>query len=195
MELIWLGLAGGYIYSVVVCFQKGKKVFGWLGVGAIIVPLAPILIWFPLVGSLRRAKPDSRWVEAPNVMAPKPTTAIASTAGGADEARIVKAFLDRAVRAGAVTSDVRESLLHFLHQPDLTGQVRVAKTPVADPRPEPPVPPKPVPAAPPPRPPAPARLPAAVPQASRKPPPKREPSQLMVQVRKAWDEVSSEMAV
>ncbi len=61
LALIGIAFVGGYIYSVYVCFTKGKKVFGWLGVGAIVWPFAPVLVWFPLVGSLRSAKPDSTW--------------------------------------------------------------------------------------------------------------------------------------
>ena len=60
MEIILIGLLGFYIYEIYVCFQKGKTVFGWLGIGAVILPLAPILVWFPLAGSLRAAKPGSR---------------------------------------------------------------------------------------------------------------------------------------
>lgn len=53
--LIFIGL---YIYAIVVCFQKGKTTFGWLGIAGL---LLPILDWFAIVGAIRLAKPDSRW--------------------------------------------------------------------------------------------------------------------------------------
>lgn len=208
VELIWLALAGGYIYSVVVCFQKGKKVFGWLGIGAIILPLAPLLIWFPLTGSLRRAKPDSTWAEESAPTAPLPPMGIASTfgaeshpsepVGDAESALIVRAFLQRAARAGTVTDDVRDRLLDFLEEPEIDTRHEISGTRVAAFPSEPEVAttkPELGPLAPLPPRRAPVRPLPAVPKPSRTPAAERHPSRMVVHARKAWDEVSSEMAV
>ena len=49
------------IFAGVVCFQKGKNVFGWLGIAGLIPPLAPFLAPMAVVGALRIAKPNSAW--------------------------------------------------------------------------------------------------------------------------------------
>lgn len=61
VPLTLLSLTVAYIVSVAVCFSKGKLVFGWLGIVGFMPPFAPILIWFPIVGALRLAKPESSW--------------------------------------------------------------------------------------------------------------------------------------
>ena len=57
--LIVLGLI--YVTCIVVCFMKGKAGFGWLGIAAVIAPIAPLVAWFPIIGTIRLAKPDSSW--------------------------------------------------------------------------------------------------------------------------------------
>jgi hypothetical protein len=62
-----MDLAPQLIFSLVsvVCsfisFQKGKTGFGLIGLVGIIPPLAPVVVWFPLAGALRYAKPESSW--------------------------------------------------------------------------------------------------------------------------------------
>jgi hypothetical protein len=51
----WIGL---YVWTVVVCFQKGKSGFGMLGIAAVIIPFVG---WLPFIGAMRLAKPSSPW--------------------------------------------------------------------------------------------------------------------------------------
>ena len=60
MEVIWIVLGVLYVIAIFTCFQKGKPVFGWLGLSAVTVVLAPVVVWFPIVGALRPAKPGSQ---------------------------------------------------------------------------------------------------------------------------------------
>jgi hypothetical protein len=48
-------------FAGVVCLQKGKNVFGWLGIAGLIPALAPFLAPIAVVGALRIAKPNSAW--------------------------------------------------------------------------------------------------------------------------------------
>ncbi|HEX9658687.1 MAG TPA: hypothetical protein VGA18_00240, partial [Rhodothermales bacterium] len=49
------------VFAGAICFQKGKNVFGWLGIAGLIPPLAPFLAPIAVVGALRTAKPNSAW--------------------------------------------------------------------------------------------------------------------------------------
>ncbi len=49
------------IFAGVVCFQKGKNLFGWLGIAGLVPPLAPFLAPIAVVGALRIARPNSAW--------------------------------------------------------------------------------------------------------------------------------------
>ena len=60
-RVLILGLVAGYISLIVVSFRKGKVGFGWIGVVGLFPLLTPFLGWFPLVGALTYAKPDSNW--------------------------------------------------------------------------------------------------------------------------------------
>ncbi len=52
------GLIGLYVWLVIICFLKGKPVFGIIGMFTGIVPFAG---WCLFCGSIRIAKPNSRW--------------------------------------------------------------------------------------------------------------------------------------
>lgn len=55
-------LAAAYIASIVICFRKGKPVFGAIGIaGAVFFPIIFVFGWFPVIGAIRIAKPDSAW--------------------------------------------------------------------------------------------------------------------------------------
>ena len=61
---MWVTLgvvAAAYITAVVVCFQKGKVGFGVLGVLGLVPAATLLLMWFPIIGALRLARPDSMW--------------------------------------------------------------------------------------------------------------------------------------
>jgi hypothetical protein len=59
MEVALLLYVGVNVWIAVVCFKKGKGVFGMLGIVSIVFPF--FIGWFALVGSIRLAKPDSDW--------------------------------------------------------------------------------------------------------------------------------------
>lgn len=54
-------VVSGYVATIIVCFRKGKPVFGLIGLVGLLPPAAPIAVWFPIVGAARLAKPDSPW--------------------------------------------------------------------------------------------------------------------------------------
>lgn len=58
---IAVALAG--VTCAVVCFQKGKVVFGFFGLAAVAPVLAPLAV-FAVIGAFRIAKPSSAWAEA-----------------------------------------------------------------------------------------------------------------------------------
>lgn len=175
MEVIWILFGGVYVYAVFVCLQKGKRVFGWLGLSAITVVLAPLVVWFPIVGALRPAKPGSQWErdhrspQAPplppagpaerfvtvGTAAPPPVASFSPPGrpGAVDEARIVSQFLARAVDSGVVAGSTRDRLLDFLHAPAGSAAPPAPAAPVstaaAPPVREQAVEPQPVPATPP----------------------------------------------
>jgi len=213
MELIALLAFGGYIYSIYVSFRKGKKVFGWLGIGAAILPLAPFLIWFPLVGSLRRAKPESAWTTmtglagqpseptrtATRISANKPAVP-APTEDQTAEREIIDEFLARATAAGVLRGSLRDRLLEFLYEPARTAPAQMTGTPTkaflqpkqvpaAAPERIRPAAPRPAPKAPPPITTQPISHPA------RRPVPTRRPNPIAVHLREKWDAVSSEIAL
>jgi len=71
--LLYVGLK---VWIAVVCFKKGKQVFGMLGIISIVFPF--IIGWFAIVGSIRLAKPDSDWAtENYELNGPKMAGAIA----------------------------------------------------------------------------------------------------------------------
>ena len=47
-----------YAAAIIICFQKGKKGFGWMGIFGFLVPVLWVLV---VVGAIRLAFPDSRW--------------------------------------------------------------------------------------------------------------------------------------
>ena len=60
----WLAVVGAYLAAIYVCFQKGRQGLGWWGVLGLIPFFTPVLAWFPVVGALRLAKPDSPWARS-----------------------------------------------------------------------------------------------------------------------------------
>jgi hypothetical protein len=60
----FLILAIAYIAVIVVCFAKGKQAFALVGLLGLYLPLAGIVAWFPIVGALRYAKPNSGWARS-----------------------------------------------------------------------------------------------------------------------------------
>jgi uncharacterized membrane protein len=47
------------LFTALVCYKKGKPVFGTFGLISIVFPL--IIGWLALAGAIRIAKPDSDW--------------------------------------------------------------------------------------------------------------------------------------
>ncbi len=140
MELIWIPLIGGYVYSIYVCFRKGKIGFAWTGIAGLFPLFTVFLAWFPIVGALRPAKPGSPWVlerrpgsadgtpvTAPPPLAPEPDD-ISDPSGAPKPEQIHGAtaaplrpdellgFLDRALAAGVIPRDVRNRLLDFYRE-------------------------------------------------------------------------------
>lgn len=56
--LVAIVLLALVMLAIVTCFQKGKQVFGVLGIVGLLIPP---LVWFAIVGSVRLAKPSSPW--------------------------------------------------------------------------------------------------------------------------------------
>ncbi len=54
-------LGAAYLALVVLSFLKGRSAYAWIGVAGVIPVLIPFVGWFPLVGALRYAKPNSSW--------------------------------------------------------------------------------------------------------------------------------------
>ena len=75
----WVGFGFGalvwfmfWIFLIYVTFQKGKSGFGWLGIAGFLIP---VLMVFPLIGSIRVAKPSSDYATK-NYHEGKMTTAV-----------------------------------------------------------------------------------------------------------------------
>ncbi|HEX6146629.1 MAG TPA: hypothetical protein VF083_07615, partial [Acidimicrobiia bacterium] len=67
---ILIGLTLADAVCTYVCFQKGNKGLGTVGLFGLF-GLAPVLLWFPLVGALSPAQPGSSWSQSGTT--PRPT--------------------------------------------------------------------------------------------------------------------------
>ncbi len=125
MELMWIAVIGAYVYSIYVCFQKGKPGFAWTGVAGLFPFFTPFLAWFPIVGALRPAMPGSPWIlerepegtDKAYMSAPPPVVPeqgpMPGPTGVPSPHGAIPQFLDRAVAAGVIPDDVRTRLLDF----------------------------------------------------------------------------------
>jgi hypothetical protein len=128
--------------SAVICFAKGKAKLAWIGVVGLLPPVGWLLVWFPLWGAVRYAKPESSWARqkygplemeqasrrfagepaarrsstTPPVSRPGPAPGAAAgpaSEDGSHRMAIVR-FLDAAADAGLITASTRETLFTFL---------------------------------------------------------------------------------
>lgn len=65
MSGVWATLVILDIFVTIVCFKKGKKVFGWVGVLAVLPPLTFLLVLVPVIGAMTPGKPDSESDQPP----------------------------------------------------------------------------------------------------------------------------------
>ena len=203
-------LGGVFLVCGVLCFQKGKNVFGWLSVAGV-VPFLAFLGVFGVVGAIRYAKPKSAWARknySPAQMAishrrfPGVESAMTGVGGqpaeapsGADESDVIFRFLEKAGRDRVIDLQTRLRLLDYLERGNSAVEEPVAQAaPLESP------PPPPLVAEPelvPPRPPEPPLVASPTPPSlpSLAPSKPAEPSRVGIFMNQTWEAVASDMAL
>jgi hypothetical protein len=155
------------VIAAVICFQKGKNVFGWLGIAGLIPPFAPFFAPFAVVGALRIAKPNSPWAirrytpeqmqmaqisfpdavtfddEVPRLREPAPNEAVSSPGPSLSERLAdanIREFLYDAWARGLIDEETRQRLLdHLEGEPAATGPAPAHEDTVTEEVPAPPI--------------------------------------------------------
>ena len=163
MEIgVFLILGTAYLIAIYVCFDKGKMTFAWLGIGGLIPFVTPVLAWFPIVGAIRLARPDSAWAHrrysplemdeamrrfsdvAPQPVATPVLSPDVATGFARDDSERPKprellttqvlTFLGAALDRGVIDADTHRALLEFGEGPASDGPTILAELAAPPPR-------------------------------------------------------------
>ncbi|MEX0667494.1 MAG: hypothetical protein WD313_04125, partial [Acidimicrobiia bacterium] len=136
-------------YPTYVCARKGKPVLALIGAFGVIPPFLLFLGWFPIVGALRLARPDSPWArkhyppakmeaasrrfsKRPPSQAPPAVQKMTLGEAPTQSRDLIVEFLFEAWSRGMIDQATHQNLVAFLDAPGATVPVPVADiTPVA----------------------------------------------------------------
>jgi len=142
----WATLVVVDVVATFICFRKGKRRLGWLGILAVLPPLTFVLVILPVIGAMTPGDPDPEAADPeerdpqpsrqPPQLRKRPTlpqhvahasvTGPPTDPGDSTRAIMIKAFLREAVADGIINGHIFSALVERLEPPKREAQAPAA---------------------------------------------------------------------